>query len=44
MAKKLEDEEVKILLDEDCCQPQEGLADSLEVIQTVISINAAYYI
>ena len=32
--KKFEDEELEALLDEDCCQTQEELAESLRVTQT----------
>ena len=44
--KKFEDEELKALLDEDCCQIQEELAESLGVIQAAISkrLKAAGYI
>ena len=44
--KKFEDEELEALLDEDYCQTQEELAESLEVTQAVISIRlkAAGYI
>ena len=35
--KKFEDEELEALLDEDCCQTQEELAESLEVTQAAIS-------
>ena len=34
--KKFEDEELEVLLDEDCCQTQEELAESLGVIQAAI--------
>lgn len=34
---KFEDEEVEALLDVDCCQTQEEIADSLGVIQAAIS-------
>ena len=44
--KKSEDEELEALLDEDCCQTQEELAESLEVTQAAISkrLRAAGYI
>ena len=44
--KKFEDEKLKALLDEDCCQPQEELAESLGVTQAAISkcLKAAEYI
>ena len=44
--KKFEDEELEALLDEDCCQTQEELAESLEVTQAAISkrLKAAGYI
>ena len=44
--KKFEDEKLKALLDEDCCQTQEELAESLGVTQEVISkrLNTAGYI
>ena len=44
--KKFEDEEVEALLDEDCCQTQEELAESLGVTQVTISkrLKAAGYI
>ena len=44
--KKFEDEELEALLDEDCCQTQEELAESLGVIQAAISkrLKAAGYI
>ena len=35
--KKLEDEELEALLDEDCCQTQEELAESFGVTQAAIS-------
>ena len=35
--KKFEDEELEALLNEDCCQTQEELAESLGVIQAAIS-------
>ena len=35
--KKFEDEELEALLDEDCCQTQEELAESLGVTQVAIS-------
>ena len=35
--KKFEDEELETLLDEDCCQTQKELAESLRVTQAVIS-------
>ena len=35
--KKFEDEELEALLDEDCCQTQEELVESLGVIQAAIS-------
>ena len=35
--KKFEDEELEALLDEDCCQTQEELPESLGVIQAAIS-------
>ena len=35
--KKFEDEELEACLDEDCCQTQEELAESLEVTQVAIS-------
>ena len=34
--KKFEDEELKALLDEDCCQTQEKFAESLGVTQAAI--------
>ena len=34
--KKFEDEELEALLDEDCCQTQEELAESLGVTQAAI--------
>ena len=34
--KKIEDEELEALLDEDCCQTQEELAESLRVTQAAI--------
>ena len=45
-SKKFEDEELDALLDEDCCQTQEVLAESLEVTQVAISkrLKAAGYI
>ena len=44
--KKFEDEELEALLDEDCCQAQEELAESLRVTQAAISkrLKAAIYI
>ena len=44
--KKFADEELKALLDEDCCQTQEELAESLGVTQAAISkhLKAARYI
>ena len=44
--KKFEDEELEALLDEDCCQTQEELAESLRVTQAAISkrLKAAGYI
>ena len=44
--KKFEDKELEELLDEDCCQTQEELAESLGVTQTAISkgLKAAGYI
>ena len=44
--KKFEDEELKALLDEDCCQTQEELAESFGVTQAAISkrLKAAGYI
>ena len=44
--KKFDDEELEALLDKDCCQTQEELAESLEVIQAAISkrLKAAGYI
>ena len=44
--KKFEDEELEALLDEDCCQTQEGLAESVGVTRAAISkrLNAAGYI
>ena len=44
--KKFEDEELKALLNEDCCQTQEELAVSLGVTQAAISkgLKAAGYI
>ena len=44
--KKFEDEELESLLDEDCCQTQEELAESLGVTQAAISkrSKAAGYI
>ena len=44
--KKFEDEELEALLDEDCCQTQEELAESLRVTQAAISkrLKAARYI
>ena len=44
--KKFEDEELEALLDEDCCQTQEELSESLGVTQTAISkrLNASGYI
>ena len=44
--KKFKDEELEALLDEDCCQRQEELAESLEVTQAAISkrLKAAGYI
>ena len=44
--KKFEDEELEALLDEDCCQRQEELAESLGVTQAAISklLKAAGYI
>ena len=35
--KKFEDEELEALLDENCCQTQEELAESLGVTQAAIS-------
>ena len=44
--KKFEDEELEALIDEDCCQTQEELAESLGVTQVAISklLKAAGYI
>ena len=44
--KKFEDEELEALLNEDCCQTQEKLAESLGVTQAAISkrLKAARYI
>ena len=44
--KKFEEEELEALLDEDCCQTQEELAESLGVTQAAISkrLKAAGYI
>ena len=44
--KQFEDEELEALLDEDCCQTQEQLAESLGVTQAAISkrLKAAGYI
>ena len=44
--KKFEGEELEALLDEDCCQTQEELAESLGVTQTAISkrLKSAGYI
>ena len=44
--KKFEDEELEALLDKDCCQTQEQLAESLRVTQAAISkrLKAAGYI
>ena len=44
--KKFEDEDLEALLDENCCQTQEELAESLGVTQAVISkrLKAAGYI
>ena len=44
--KKFEDEELEALLDEDCCQTQEELAESLGATQAAISkrLKAARYI
>ena len=44
--KKIEDKELEALLDEDCCQTQEELAESLGVNQAAISerLKAAGYI
>ena len=44
--KMLQDEELEVLLDEDCCQTQEELAESLGVTQAAISkrLKAAWYI
>ena len=44
--KKFENEELEVLIDEDCCQTQEELAESLGVTQTDISkrLKAAGYI
>ena len=44
--KTFEDEELEALLDEDCCQTQEELAESLGVTQAAISkrIKATGYI
>ena len=44
--KKLEDEELEALLDEDCCQTQEEIAESLGATQAAISkrLKAAGYI
>ena len=44
--KKFEDEELVSLLDEDCCQAQEEIAESLGVTQAAISkrLKAAEYI
>ena len=38
--KKFEDEELEALLDEDCCQTQEELAESLGVTQSVEFANS----
>ena len=45
-SKKFEDEELEALLDEDCCQTQEELAESLGVTRAAISkrLKAAWYI
>ena len=45
-SKKFEDEELEALLDADCCQTQEELAESLGVTQVAISkrLKAAGYI
>ena len=45
-SKKFKDEELEALLDEDCCQTQEELAESLWVTQAAISkrLKAAGYI
>ena len=37
LPKKFEDQELEALLDEDCCQTQEELAESLGVTQAAIS-------
>ena len=44
--KKFEDEELEALLDEDCCQTQKELAESVGVTQAAISkrFKAAGYI
>ena len=44
--KTIEDEELEVLLDEDCCQTQEELAESFGVTQAAISkrLKAAGYI
>ena len=44
--KKFEDEELEALLEEDCCQTQEELAESFGVTQAAISkrLKAARYI
>ena len=44
--KKFEDEELEVLLNEDCCQTQEELAESLGVTQAAIlkRLKAAGYI
>ncbi|CAH2101384.1 unnamed protein product [Euphydryas editha] len=44
--KKFEDEELEALIDEDCCQTQKELAESLRVTQAAISkrLKAAGYI
>ena len=44
--KKVEDEELEVLLDEDCCQTQEELAESLGFTQAAIlkRLKAAGYI
>ena len=44
--KKFEDEQLETLLDEDCCQTQKELAESLGVTQAAISkrLKAAGYI
>ena len=45
-SEKFEDEELEAFIDEDCCQTQEELAESLEVTQAAISkrLQGAGYI